>query len=65
MGTACKVAIMNTNLPDSVHSVLHEIVSTCVNTLWLDHLKGAPLYLSVTKAERIYMSILQDLQLDS
>lgn len=55
---------MHTNLPDSVHSALRDIVSTRVNTSWLRQLKSAPLYLSDSKAETVYVAMLQDSQLD-
>lgn len=59
-GRACEVAILNAQLPDTVHSQLLELVATRVTTSWLGCLLDAPLYLSPEKAQSIYVALMQD-----
>lgn len=59
-GRACKAAILNAHLPDTVHSQLLELMATRVTTLWLDCLLDAPLYLSPETAQCIYLALMHN-----
>jgi len=62
MGPETEAALTKAGLPNTLHTDLHKLVTTKVNTAWVPALQAIPFSLSVVTAAALCAAVLHDIE---